>query len=47
MNIELARHREPWDAYVESAAPESLYHLWIWRDVIEETFGHQPYYLVG
>lgn len=47
MNIELARHREPWDAYVESAAPESLYHRWVWRDVIEETFGHQPYYLVA
>ena len=33
MNIELARHREPWDAYVDSAAPESLYHRWVWRDV--------------
>ncbi|MHB8384578.1 MAG: FemAB family XrtA/PEP-CTERM system-associated protein [Candidatus Binataceae bacterium] len=47
MNIELARNREPWDAYVESAAPESLYHRWVWRDVIEETFGHQPYYLTA
>src|ERR1017187_5067119 len=47
MNIELARHREPWDAYVDSAAPESLYHRWVWRDVIEETFGHQPYYLTA
>jgi serine/alanine adding enzyme len=47
MNIELARYREPWDAYVDSAAPESLYHRWVWRDVIEETFGHQPYYLAA
>src|ERR1700694_1104446 len=47
MNIELARHREPWDAYVDFAAPESLYHRWVWRDVIEETFGHQPYYLTA
>ena len=37
MNIELAKHREPWDAFVESAAPESLYHRWVWREVIEET----------
>lgn len=47
MNIELARHREPWDAYVDSAAPESLYHRWVWREVIEETFGHRPYYLTA
>src|SRR6266436_4475038 len=47
MNIELARHCEPWDAYVDSAAPDSLYHRWVWREVIEETFGHQPYYLTA
>jgi len=47
MNIELARTREPWDAYVDFAAPESHYHRWVWRDVIEETFGHQPYYLMA
>jgi FemAB-related protein (PEP-CTERM system-associated) len=47
MNIELARHHEPWDAYVDSAAPESLYHRWVWREVIGETFGHQPYYLTA
>ena len=45
MNIELARHPEPWDAYLDTVAPESLYHRWLWRDVIEDTFGHQPYYL--
>jgi len=47
MNIELARHREPWDAYIDSAAPERFYHRWVWRDVIEETFGHRPYYLTA
>jgi serine/alanine adding enzyme len=47
VSVELARHREPWDAYVDSAAPESLYHKWVWREVIEETFGHQPYYLTA
>lgn len=47
MNIELACHPESWDAYIESAAPESLYHRWVWREIIEETFGHQPYYLIA
>lgn len=47
MKVELARHREAWDAYLDLAAPESLYHRWVWRDVIEETFGHQPYYLTA
>ncbi len=47
MNIELARDREPWEAYVDTAAPASLYHRWVWREVIEDTFGHQPYYLTA
>jgi serine/alanine adding enzyme len=47
MNIELARDPKPWDAYVNSAAQDSLYHRWFWRDVIEDTFGHQAYYLTA
>lgn len=47
MNIELTRNRESWEAYVETAVPESLYHRWVWREVIEDTFGHQPYYLTA
>jgi serine/alanine adding enzyme len=47
MNIELARHRESWEAYVDAVVPESLYHRWVWREVIEDTFGHQPYYLTA
>ncbi len=47
MHIELASNRESWDAYIDSAAPESLYHRWVWREVIQETFGHQLYYLAA
>jgi len=47
MNIEVTSLREPWDAYTTSAAPERLYHRWLWREVIEETFGHKPYYLAA
>jgi serine/alanine adding enzyme len=47
MNIELASDNAAWDAYVDAAAPESFHHKWVWREVIEETFGHQPYYLAA
>jgi len=47
MNIEIARLRDSWDAYVTATAPDSLYHRWVWRDVIQETFGHNPYYLTA
>src|SRR5260370_42056241 len=47
MKVELAKHRELWDGYVEIAAPDSLYHYWVWREVIEETFGHRAYYLTA
>src|SRR6266851_493709 len=47
MKVELAKHRELWDGYVQMAAPDSLYHYWVWREVIEETFGHRSYYLTA
>jgi len=34
-----------WDAYVHQARDASLYHLYGWRHVIEETFGHRCVYL--
>jgi serine/alanine adding enzyme len=45
MNIELTKRSEKWDAYIDFAAPESFYHRWVWRNVIEEAFGHRAYYL--
>jgi FemAB-related protein (PEP-CTERM system-associated) len=47
MNIELQKQPELWDAYVESAAPDSPYHRWVWREIVEETFGHEPHYLAA
>ncbi len=47
MTVELVRERDRWDAYVERKAADRLYHLWVWREVIEETFGHRPYYLAA
>jgi len=34
-----------WDGFVSAHAGSSLYHLYAWRDVIEETFGHRTFYL--
>ena len=36
-----------WDAYVTGAADAALYHLYGWRRVVEETFGHQTIYLAA
>jgi serine/alanine adding enzyme len=47
LTVELAERSGEWDRYVESAKPESLYHRWVWREVIEESFGHRPYYLAA
>src|ERR1022692_4891135 len=36
-----------WDAFVESSQEACNYHRWIWRRVIQETYGHVPYYLAA
>jgi serine/alanine adding enzyme len=45
--VRLAEQPAEWDAYVESVKRYSLYHKWVWREVIEESFGHQAFYLVA
>lgn len=47
MNVELQKQPELWDAYAGTAAPDSQYHRWVWREIIQETFGHEPYYLAA
>jgi FemAB-related protein (PEP-CTERM system-associated) len=37
----------PWDAYVEVSPDATNYHRWVWRQVIEATYGHQAYYLMA
>jgi FemAB-related protein (PEP-CTERM system-associated) len=34
-----------WDHYVNLTAGSNLYHLYGWRTIIEETFGHRTHYL--
>jgi FemAB-related protein (PEP-CTERM system-associated) len=47
ISVEICRNEAEWDSYVE-AAPEAVnYHRWVWRKVIEETFGHRGYYLMA
>jgi serine/alanine adding enzyme len=47
MKAEIIERSELWDNYVRRCAPARLYHLWSWRQVIEETFGHRPYYFAA
>ncbi len=36
-----------WDAFVNATPEASLYHLYSWREVIEETFAHRTFYLAA
>ncbi len=36
-----------WDNYVAANPKSSVWHLWGWREVIEKTYGHTPYYLLA
>ena len=36
-----------WNTYAAAAPHASLYHLYEWKQVIEETFGHQTFYLAA
>lgn len=47
LKVELASQAEPWDHYVEATAPDSLYHRWAWKEIIEESFGHRAFYLAA
>lgn len=44
-SIHLCIDREAWDTYVASHPSACNYHGWRWRGAIEETYGHEPYYL--
>lgn len=45
--VELWSDPNSWDAYVTSNPASSNYHRWGWREVIEESFRHRPYYLAA
>jgi serine/alanine adding enzyme len=47
LKVELCRDPAAWDAYVREAPGASNCHLWRWKQVIEQTYGHYTYYLMG
>jgi FemAB-related protein (PEP-CTERM system-associated) len=44
VRVELCQDPNAWDGYVESHAGAANYHRWCWRQVIEQTFGHEAHY---
>lgn len=47
MKIELCDNISEWNDYVNRSDKATLYHLFEWRSIIENTFGHKPYYLMA
>jgi FemAB-related protein (PEP-CTERM system-associated) len=47
MDVKVCTAQDAWDAYVETSPEGWTYHRWIWRDIIEETYGHEPIYLAA
>lgn len=45
MDVSIHKDAATWDAFVESSADAWNYHRWVWKDVIEETYGHESLYL--
>jgi serine/alanine adding enzyme len=39
--------RNSWDRFVEAHPEASNYHRWVWKEVIEETYGHRSFYLAA
>jgi len=48
-NVEYAGHsdRERWDSYVGTHPDATPYHLFGWRDVIHNAYGHTTHYLIA
>ncbi len=47
MSVELIADAARWDAYVGTAPGATPYHHWVWGKVVQETFGHETYYLAA
>lgn len=47
MQVELCRDAGTWDAFVRLAPAACTYHQWCWRQVIEETYGHEAHYFAA
>jgi len=49
MNIRLAGNTDApqWDAFVERHQDASPYHLWAWKEAVEDAYSHKGYYLLA
>ncbi len=47
VKVEPAINSKHWDAYVQTHPQATLYHLYGWKTVIENTYGHKTYYLMA
>jgi FemAB-related protein (PEP-CTERM system-associated) len=47
LSVELCRDPALWDAFVQSAPDATNYHRWVWKQVVEDTYGHQTFYLAA
>lgn len=46
MRVELATNedRHGWDEYVDGVNESHMSHRWAWHDIIEQAFGHRPFF---
>jgi FemAB-related protein (PEP-CTERM system-associated) len=47
MNVEICKEPAIWDAYIDRAPGALIYHRWVWRELVQETFGHEAFYLAA
>jgi serine/alanine adding enzyme len=47
IEITLDAGRDEWDGFVRGFAGSNGYHLWAWRTIFEQAFGHQTVYLAA
>jgi len=47
MNVELIQDACRWNACTDNFPEASIYHGWVWGQLVEETFGHRAHYLTA
>jgi serine/alanine adding enzyme len=47
LNVEVQTAPELWNAYLKKVKLDHFAHCWEWREIIEGTFKHKPYYLAA
>jgi len=44
---EPAADRSKWQTYVENNPDSTIYHKWVWREIVEDVFKKKTYYLIA